>query len=317
MTHLQTRAPLSVTAVDIPDGDTGTQATIAAMQSLIEDGAKHPDVHELAASILHRARVKPFDWTGEVRAIYNAVCRNVRFTRDVRGKETLREAPVIIRQRIGDCDDHVILLCSLLNAIGHRTRIITVATASQDPSVFTHVYPEVFLEGQWVPIDAARRNRKLGRSPRHWFRKMIWEQPADCEEVGALAGLGLTNVTAPGVLPRSANPRMPRRLRQVLGAYPMRAPGYAPRGQGHYGVSALRGLGDDASDIAAAIPSITVGTADIITAIRANPNNLVPTTSLNQQQSPLSQFSMGSIGGSTWLLLGVLAIGAVVAMRQR
>src|SRR5260370_32224116 len=83
-------------------GAAGVAQRMAAMRRRIEQGKKNPIVHECAAAIIRSAGVPAFDWSGEVSAIYNWVLTNIRFTRDVYGKETVHNAPEILRLRIGD-----------------------------------------------------------------------------------------------------------------------------------------------------------------------------------------------------------------------
>jgi len=273
--------PMSATSLTIPEGDAGTAATIAAMRQLIEQGKADPVVHELAAQILRQAGVRAFDWAGEVRAIYNAVRRNVRFTRDIRGKETLHAAREIIRLQIGDCDDFTILLCSLLETVGVRTRIKTIAADERAPDTFTHVFPEALVAGKWMAVDAARRDPALGRQPRRrpgTRPPRVWDtQSDDFDDLDGHGLNGLESRLPPSAQVRAWSPLQPAwtrglgaasaRRRQAPASsptlaralarrqnlhglgYSRRRPGApaasygAPQGQGNYGVPALRRLG--------------------------------------------------------------------------
>lgn len=338
MMNLETRAPLAglgemaVVSMAIPEGDGGTEATIAAMRGLIDEGKKDPLVYELAREILAKACVRAFDWEGEARAIYQAVLRNVRFTRDIRGKETLHAPREIIRLRMGDCDDFTVLLCSLLESVGHRTRIVTVASDASEPDVFTHVFPEVKLGGNWVALDAARRQAAFGRRPRCSYRTRFWDtQSPEFIEISGLNGLSTR--TPPNRLPRAWSPRNAPWLQNLgaLGCNGRRRCGApassygAPQGMGHYGPRALRalsGLGDgfDLSTLPGLIQSATTGTANIITAERAAPTNLVPSTTLPSAYNPYGSAinPLAAVGAidPTWLLLGGGLLLAVVAMRR-
>lgn len=326
MMNLETRAPMNVRTLQIPEGDAGTAATIAAMRQLIDEGKKDPVVYELARSILRKARVAAFDLAGEARAIYESVRRNLRFTRDIRGKETLHSARELVRLRMGDCDDYTILMCSLLESVGLRTHITTVATDERDPGTFTHVFPEVYLNGRWVAVDAARKKPAFGKAPRSSFRTRWWDTGSpEFADVGGLAGIG---AYVPGPAPmirglRPLNPRMPARLKAVLGAYPQRVavrkPAYAPRGQGNYGLRALRGLADDTTllqDLPGLITSSDTGAADVITALRANPNNLYPTTSTGQQSATGYNYAAPTNWTPILLIGGVGVVIAMFAMRD-
>lgn len=273
----------------IPLGDAGTEATIARMRSLIDQGMKNPVIHELAAFILHQARVPKFDFTAEARAIYLWVLRSIRFTRDIAGKETLHAADEIVRLGIGDCDDFTILLCSLLGTIGHKCRIVTIssipADGSGDTQPFTHVFPEVFLAGRWIPVDAARREANFGKGPRRFTRKRVWSVYSD--EYVDVQGLNYYGAGYQSVSPA-------RRFRNRM------------NGLGDINFSTL---------IPQLIPEVTTGTANIIAATRANPINLVPSTSqgglpgavpgYGALTSPIGSASFGGISTSTLLLVGL------------
>ena len=410
-------------SIPLAGGDAGVHQTIRAMRRLIEQGKKDPIIHESAANILRGANVPAFNWAGEVRAIYNWVAQNIRFTRDVYGKETLHAAAEILRLGIGDCDDFTILLCSLLGTVGHKTRILTISKP-EDERHFSHVFPQVFLDGQWITIDAARRNPMMGRSPENTERVRIWDTASDnFVDVQGLAGPGGANPNAlpnaypawvadprfrtlrgstgiqglghygagearaalagmrntgsnavpyhhangrlyrrdapldpitPGMeMPRAVLPpaeastgtdmRLPVRSRNDVSRERMmkrlhfRAPDgtevdYSTRGLGHWKRNnrGSRGLGDfsqcDPGDTACEIAMIAsaaaTGTANIISATRAAPYNLFPTTSQVMSQrtvAPLVTSPVGTIGGISTgtLLLGGLGIAALAIFAGR
>jgi len=64
----------------------------------------------------------------------------------------------------GDCDDFSVLEAALLGALGHPTRFITIGYT---PRAFSHVYLEVNLRGQWIPLDPIMADKPVG-----------WEAPA-------------------------------------------------------------------------------------------------------------------------------------------
>jgi predicted transglutaminase-like cysteine proteinase len=327
------RSKMPMEAMPLAEGDAGVEQTIRQMRRLIEKGKKDPAVHECAAWILRAGRVPAFDWTGECRAIYDWVRRNIRFTRDVYGKETLHAAPEILRLGIGDCDDFTILICSLLGTIGVKTRIVTVSNRGEDPEQFSHVYPEAYVEGEgrWIPLDAARRNPAFARGPENFFRKRVWNTTSD--EYVDIQGLNGPAGVGPSALPGAFRPGVDDpRLRNLshLGLH----------GLGHYGVPALRrlssgaltarrGLGDTPSWVTALPGIITSGgqeAANIIAASRAAPQNLVPSTGgfPSATISPYgatipSTFSPSVTSGlstGTLLLGGLLLVGVLAISRR-
>lgn len=307
---------MKLTRIPHLDGDPGVAQTIQQMRRLIEHGKKDPQIHELAASIVRR--VAPYDGsaaiaTAEAKAIFEAALRNVRFTRDVHGHETLHAAPDIVRLGIADCDDFTVLICSLLLSVGAPCRIITIAT---DPDgEFSHVYPEVEINGRWIAMDAARQHAAFGRSPERYTRKRAWS--VDSEGYADMRGLGDGRQSiAPREGPQGAwrqsvyPPFRAAAIRAAggrtmtgtyLSAFPVAPPHQRfhrpPIGTGNYGVPAARraladfsngdmrrtlgqwgdcAAGDTACEIATIIQAGTQGTANVIAATRATPYNLVP-----------------------------------------
>jgi transglutaminase superfamily protein len=339
---------MKLTRIPHLDGDPGVAQTIKQMRRLIQQGKQDPTVHELAAQILRRANVRAYDWEGEARAVFEAVRRNLRFTRDVNGNETLHAAPDIIRLGIADCDDFTILICSLMETIGCDTRIVTIAV-DQDGE-FCHVYPEAEINGRWCAMDAARQSAAFGKSPEHYTRKRVWE--VHSEGFTDMAGIRMN--VAPGQGPQGAwSPRVypPFRLaaREMTGTYlrafPVAPPHQQfkrpPLGHGNYGVpAARRALGDfsrddlrrtlgqddggfDWSTLGPIIQAGTTGAANIISAERASPYNLFPTTSMTAAARPPLSTSMmapiSSIGAvPSWVWMGgALLLGAVVLEGRR
>jgi hypothetical protein len=78
--------------------------------------------------------------------------------------------------RAGDCDDiNSILLPSLLMTIGNHVRLVTISTDPRDPNTFSHIYCEAEApNGEWIPLDCARRDPAFGRGPQHYFRMRRW-----------------------------------------------------------------------------------------------------------------------------------------------
>lgn len=327
--------PMQAQTFPLADGDAGTAQTIGAMRRLIEQGKKDPRIHELAASIISRC---PPEYTpaGEIaaaRSIFDWGLANVRYTPDVTGKETLHAAWDVARLGIGDCDDFTVLFCSLFETIGKQTRIVTISSHAEDPKQFSHVFPEVLVQGRWIPIDAARSSAAFAKGPERYFRRREWSTSSgEYADVAGLNGYARRQAMGyqPAALPRAyradSNPIIRRAVTQLRGR--------APMGVGNYGMGALRRLGDDTSGgaidwsgIATAIQAGTTGTANIITAERASPYNLVPTTSLNRPgQAPVYPYGMpagypsavgpsifSAISPTTLLLLGGVAVIALAA----
>jgi Transglutaminase-like superfamily len=166
-------------SVPLLSGDAGIAQTVSLMYKLIDEGVKDRDVNAYAVDIIRS--VPQFDPLAQANAIYETVHGAYYFVNDPMGtdgpKETLRPAREVMALGAGDCDDFTILLGSLLGTIGMEVRIRTAAVDPSDPEIFSHVYPEVKIHGQWVPVDAARPGAQFGLAPEHSFRDQIWPRP--------------------------------------------------------------------------------------------------------------------------------------------
>lgn len=144
----------------ISPGVAGVKETLKLMISIVKQYRKNSDIRALAESIIQNVPEK--DSVGEVRAIFNWVRDNIRYTMDVRDVETLKTPDAVIYSGQGDCDDKSTLLSTLLETIGYVTRF--VAVGMNTPGVYEHVYVQVKLGTLWIGADATE-NFGLGWEP--------------------------------------------------------------------------------------------------------------------------------------------------------
>lgn len=142
------------------------------MMALIRAGAKNFFVRQEAIDILIEKGVKPKDYMGEIRALFEWVQQNVRYTKDPFRLEVLHSARRMLELRAGDCDDMAVLLGAMLEAIGHPTRLILVGPDPLQPRLFTHVYLEAYHRGQWIPLDPTMPH-PMGWAPRALVKKLV------------------------------------------------------------------------------------------------------------------------------------------------
>lgn len=90
----------------------------------------------------------------ELQAIYDYVKEKIRFVRDPRGIDYIYDPVATLQRGIGDCDDHVVVLGSLVQAIGYPIKIRAI---SLDGRHYTHVYVLAGVMdadgGMWIPMD--------------------------------------------------------------------------------------------------------------------------------------------------------------------
>lgn len=153
----------SKTIVRTPGGDAGTAATVNYMGRLIRQGSTSPHIRSMAVSVVLHYKTD----IEKARAIFQTIQSRMRYVRDNATMETLSSADLQVRNFVssgfanGDCDDHVILLGSLLVSIGYPVRIVTVRVRSGF-GPFDHVYLEALVRGVWIPMDATNKRMPMG-----------------------------------------------------------------------------------------------------------------------------------------------------------
>lgn len=153
-----------ISVARIPKGYAGTRKTVGLIARLVREGAKDFCVRQSAIAILRHHGVRPKDYLGEIRALFEWVKRNVRYTRDIYRVELLHTARRMLELRAGDCDDMTILLCAMLKSIGRPVRLALVGFNPKRKDLFTHIYLEVFYQGRWIPLDPTV-SRPMGWAP--------------------------------------------------------------------------------------------------------------------------------------------------------
>lgn len=107
----------------------------------------------------------------EIQALFQFVQNSIRYTRDIRGVETLQPADYVLSRRTGDCDDKGILLASMLEAIGHPTRFVALAFK---PGKFSHVLVETRRshKNDWISLETTEPVR-LGWYPPDVVNRLV------------------------------------------------------------------------------------------------------------------------------------------------
>jgi hypothetical protein len=190
----------AVGSVPLYGGDAGVQQTVSLARKLVERAVKDPRVNRLAVEIVRHT--PDYDDLAKAQAIYQWRLDHFIYVQDPVGpdgpKETLRPIHDLLELRAGDCDDiNMVLFPSLLGTLGYSTRVVTVACDPHYPTEFTHVYCEVEIDGEWIPMDAARPNAQFGEAPPYYFRRKEW--PITDANQFSLLGRTLGQLTAPDI----------------------------------------------------------------------------------------------------------------------
>lgn len=137
-----------VTLQALPDGVAGVKVTLALMVKLSRQGKDKFAVRRLAEQIVSGVRQK--SWLDEVDAVHEYVSDHIRYTKDIRGTETVATPDQTIKRGLGDCDDKALLTSALLESLGHPTRFVAVG---REPNNYCHVLVETKIGDKWIPVE--------------------------------------------------------------------------------------------------------------------------------------------------------------------
>lgn len=170
-----------VTLEYLPPGQAGTWRTLELMAQAVR-GEVAPDYSGWRDEQIRRKAVdvtqgmQGHDFDGEVAALFAYVRDRLRYRRDPVDTERVQDAARTLEANSGDCDDKVVLLATLLAALGGLPRFVV---QSQDGAEFDHVYLEVFDErsNAWLALDPTA-DGQAGLP----LAEVGWRNPARLEE---------------------------------------------------------------------------------------------------------------------------------------
>ena len=180
----------------IGPGDAGIYQTVRLIKQKVAEAVHQPSVVQAVKSIL--AGLPEGSSQAEIaQAFVKWFSANIRYRTDddmsmtedglqwihlsqCRGKyqrceavEMIYDAPQILAQRYGDCDDQVLLLGAFLQLAGIRWCPVVVALDSSMPREFSHIYLVANLDGSMVPIDTVNTGQPFGWEAESPFRREV------------------------------------------------------------------------------------------------------------------------------------------------
>lgn len=154
------------TAQVLPPGQQGTIQTLDLMAKYVRDSQTDIGLIDFANGILSAFGVPARNDKAKIDAIFAYVKAAVTFRKDPYDAELVKDARRTLQTGYGDCDDIAVLLASLLACVGECPRFAVMKMTKGSP-VWEHVYVEVQLGNQWLPLDTTR-DPKQGKTYPGW-----------------------------------------------------------------------------------------------------------------------------------------------------
>lgn len=130
------------------------------MQRLVKQYKTNLAIREKALSLVRKVPDK--DFAAQARVIFAWVRDHIRYVGDVNGVETIQTPDQTLRLGQGDCDDKALLLCALLESIGHKTRFLAIGRL---PGHYEHVLAETRIGKAWFAMETTEPY-SFGQPPR-------------------------------------------------------------------------------------------------------------------------------------------------------
>lgn len=148
-------------------GEKSATEACQIIKQLAHHFKKNPVIRNLAVNLVYG--LPSHDYFNEVRKIFDFVQCNIRYVKDIKGCETL-QTPLVTLPLIysdqgigsGDCDDHVILLATLLLAIGVKGLKMRIVKYRPEQVEYVHIYLVWDYKGQSYAMDAINKTQPFG-----------------------------------------------------------------------------------------------------------------------------------------------------------
>lgn len=151
---------------------------VKLIADLVEEGSQDGLIRKLSLDIINNSGVREKDSYGEIKAIFGWVKKNIAYRGDVFCRDSYHTAKRVIKLRSGDCDDHCILLCSMLASVGYPVGCRIMSSKKNVP--FHHIYALVNAakysnlgyrgKQDWLPLDSTDKSNDVGEEP-DWAKK--------------------------------------------------------------------------------------------------------------------------------------------------
>jgi hypothetical protein len=140
----------------------GLEDRIYRLQQLVAEGKRDPVVYAWARKAVNGKCgnnwcVPEKDNAAELKALFAALRRDVRYTSDIAGVDSYQKPRNTLKLRTGDCDDYASLTCAAAATLGLPCRFKVIRTKGAPD--WNHIYAQVGLPrrrpNKWITLDAS------------------------------------------------------------------------------------------------------------------------------------------------------------------
>lgn len=147
-----------VSSAPLLDGVDGVNQTLAAMAALVRRDASNLTIRNKALEITQGC--DGHDFQCEIQALFEYCRSQITYRRDPVETELVQDAArTLFTFGVGDCDDKVVCLATLLATLGHKSRFKVLG---QTRGHYSHVYLEVQTKSGYLALDPTPEQAPAG-----------------------------------------------------------------------------------------------------------------------------------------------------------
>lgn len=92
--------------------------TVGKIMSIIHEKSIDNDLRRIVFNIVGSESITSNDYD-VAKKVHDYITQNIKYVPDIFNVETLQSPLITLENKFGDCDDHVILFCTMLKSIGY------------------------------------------------------------------------------------------------------------------------------------------------------------------------------------------------------
>lgn len=153
-----------------------TDKTIEQMHAMVKQAKLDHKFIQLITEIV--SLCPPKDSLCEVKTIYNTFKKLITYRKDPHQIEMVKSVWKILEEpKVGDCDCVSVLISAAAGALGFPYQFVTIKSDLTRPEDWSHVYPRIYVNGQWMGADLTVARAYLGWEPPDVYERKIWDEP--------------------------------------------------------------------------------------------------------------------------------------------
>jgi len=156
--------------VQIYENASDVKSMVRLVAKQVDASVREPWTRAYAAEVVRGSRQHVVaggpDEADLISRIFWHVKHNILYVQDPRGYEYIPTAKRVVQMRAGDCDCHVVLVCSLLSVLGFATGARVISTDGTNWHIYSLVgFDPLYAPTKYIALDTTQKESYPGWEP--------------------------------------------------------------------------------------------------------------------------------------------------------